>query len=372
MNKYFNEIELNKILSQDKVKDYSIESLNEKFKYLHSYLLIKKISEEDIKSIILNYPRLLTYTITFLDNNYNNLEKYFKKNTNKIVINNPRILSKDRNYTNQKLEYLKEIVGNDNIKISLKFPEILTLSNINIEISLNNLKDKIKDEQKLLYVIKRNPNILSFTNKMINSKINWFYDKGYNKKQTVKIITKAPSVLTMEFQNKEENIDSNIEQKYNFLLQILKYKKEEIIEITNKFPVYYTLSLTNITNKLNYLLNLGFTVETVKSIFYTFPQIISFSDKTLKEKYEYYLQLDLLEIFIKSPKYLMQRTELTDARYKYIINKNLEVNKNNYGKLFLSSKKFKKTYGIDNKELLKQYKENGGYYEQGRNKKYTK
>ena len=30
------------------------------------------------------------------------------------------------------------------------------------------------------------------------------------------------------------------------------------------------------------------------------------------------------------------------------------------------------TYGIDNKELLKIYKENGGYYEQGTNKRNTR
>ena len=102
---------------------------------------------------------------------------------------------------------------------------------------------------------------------------------------------------------------------------------------------------------------------------YNFPQIISFKIDTLNKKYNYYQKLNMLDIFIKNPKYLMQSLELTDARYKYLINKKIDVT--NYSKLFLSDKKFKKTYGIDNKELIKIYKEKEGYYEQGTNKRNT-
>lgn len=379
MDKYFSKEEINVIISNDKVKNYTKDKLDIKTLELFKYFIIKKIKITDIKNMIKEYPRLLTYSIDLISSNYNSIEEIFNKNTNKLIINNPRILSKNKDYIDDRITYLKKIgmEEKDAKKVCLKFPSILTIGEFNIEISLKNLEETITDKKQLIYLIKSNPNILSFSNKLINKKIEWFYKKGYNKKQTVKIITKATSILTMEIDNeklnpKANNNDSNIEQKYKYLSEDLKYTKEEIISITYRFPEYYTLSLNTIKIRVNNLIRLGFDINIVKYIFYSYPKILSFKIDTLNEKYNYYLKLDMLDLFIKNSKYLMQSLELTDARYNYLINKGLEVNKNNYGKLFVSSKRFKKNYGIDNENILKIYKENGGYYEQRTNKRNTK
>ena len=77
----------------------------------------------------------------------------------------------------------------------------------------------------------------------------------------------------------------------------------------------------------------------------------------------------MLNIFIEKPKYLMQSLNLISIRYDYLINKGIKVDNTCYKKLFLSSKKFKKSYGVTNEELLNLYKKEGNYNEQRRNKK---
>ena len=93
-------------------------------------------------------------------------------------------------------------------------------------------------------------------------------------------------------------------------------------------------------------------INIVKIIFYKFPQIISLKEDNINNKYELLSKLNMLNIFIEKPKYLMQSLNLTSIRYDYLINKGIKVDNTCYKKLFLSSKKFKKSYGVTNEELL--------------------
>ena len=162
-----------------------------------------------------------------------------------------------------------------------------------------------------------------------------------------------------------------MEDKYLYLVNDLKFLRVVAIDFTTRFPNYYTLALNTVRNRIDNLRDLGFNDDVIREILYNFPQVISLKIDTLNKKYNYYFEKDLLEIFLKSPKYLMQNLELTDARYNYFMIKDIEVNKTNYAKLFLSAKKFKQTYGIDNETLLKLYKEKEEYYEQRKNKTNT-
>lgn len=373
MDKYFNESEIEFIISSDKVSDYEKNKLNIKTKDLFEYLISKKIAIYNIKNMILDYPRLLTFSIETIKERYKNIEKIFKKKTNKLLIANSRILSRENEFLNNRVKYFKDLELSENKikKIFLDCPTLLTISTLNLDISISNLEDKIEDRQMLIKLISSTSSILSHSNKNINEKFDWFYKKGYDKKQTATIVSKAERILTMSFKEETLNQDSNIEKKYKYLSETLKYTKEEIISITYRFPEYYTLSTNTIKMRIKNLLKLGFNENIIKIIVYNYPKILSFKIDTLNKKYNYYLQLDMLEIFVKNPSYLMQGIDLTNARYQYLINKGLEVNKNNYGKLFLTDKKFKKTYGIGKEELLKKYKE-GEQYEQRTNNRIKK
>jgi len=359
MDKYFNEEEISKILCVNKVNNYDLNTLGTKSDDIFNYFRSKKISVGNIRYMILDFPRLLTYSVDLIKNRYDHIEKIFKKYTNKFVISNSRIFSHDNKYFDDRIEYFIRLGIEDDelIKVLLNCPTLTTIGEINLDISINNLSSKIEDKEMLINLIKSNSKVLSYSTKTINDKFDWFYNKGYSKKDAAKIICKADKILTLNYYQ-DDNLDSNMDNKYKFLVDNLKYTKEEIIDITLSFPEYYTLSLNTIRNRLYNMTKLGFNLNQVKKIFYDFPEIISFKEETLNDKYDYFLKLDMLDIFFKDPKYLMQSLKLTKARYNFMIDRGLRVNKNNYGKLFVGNKKFKKTYGIDNDTLLEKYGEN--------------
>ena len=371
MDKIFTIYELNKILNDVKVDNYNINTVSNRFSELYKFLSNKKLTDNEIKICILDYPRILTYPVNVLKTNYDNLRKLFKSNTKKMIIDNIRLLTKDELYIKDKIKYLTTF-NIDNIKVKkmcVDYPNLLLLSKNNIEDSLRYLnsyfKDiELKENKDLIELFVKNPRIVSYDNNTINDKIKWFSEKGYSLTDALKVLTGAKSVISLDY-----NLDGNMDNKYKFLLNTLGYKPEQIIYITTVYPEYYTLSNELIINRLNNLCNLGLDKNIVKIVFYKFPQIVSLKEDNINNKYELLSKLNMLNIFIEKPKYLMQSLNLTSIRYDYLINKGIKVDNTCYKKLFLSSKKFKKSYGVTNEELLNLYKKEGNYNEQRRNKK---
>lgn len=371
MDKIFTIYELNKILNDVKVDNYNINTVSNRFSELYKFLSNKKLTDNEIKICILDYPRILTYPVNVLKTNYDNLRKLFKSNTKKMIIDNIRLLTKDELYIKDKIKYLTTF-NIDNIKVKkmcVDYPNLLLLSKNNIEDSLKYLnsyfKDtELKENKDLIELFVKNPRIVSYDNNTINDKIKWFSEKGYSLTDALKVLTGAKSAISLDY-----NLDGNMDNKYKFLLNTLGYKPEQIIYITTVYPEYYTLSNELIINRLNNLCNLGLDKNIVKIVFYKFPQIVSLKEDNINNKYELLSKLNMLNIFIEKPKYLMQSLNLTSIRYDYLINKGIKVDNTCYKKLFLSSKKFKKSYGVTNEELLNLYKKEGNYNEQRRNKK---
>ena len=86
-----------------------------------------------------------------------------------------------------------------------------------------------------------------------------------------------------------------------------------------------------------------------------------------KESYLYF-DKDALEGILGIKK-LDQEVLINFNTREVISLKGIKVDNTCYKKLFLSSKKFKKSYGVTNEELLNLYKKEGNYNEQRRNKK---
>ena len=371
MDKIFTTYELNKILNDVKVDNYNINTISYRFSELYKFLSNKKLTDNEIKICILDHPRILTYPINVLKTNYDNLRKLFKSNTKKMIIDNIRLLTKDELYIKDKIKYLTTF-NIDNIKVKkmcVDYPNLLLLSKNNIEDSLKYLNSYFKDtnlkeNKDLIELFIKNPRIVSYNENKINDKINWFSKKGYSLTDALKVLTSAKSVISLDY-----NLNGNMDNKYNFLLNTLGYKPEQIIYITTVYPEYYTLNNELIINRLNNLCNLGLDKNVVKIVFYKFPQIVSLKEDNINSKYELLSKLNMLNIFLEKPKYLMQSLNLTTIRYDYLINKGIKVDNTCYKKLFLSSKKFKKSYGVTNEELLDLYKKEGNYNEQRRNKK---
>ena len=82
----------------------------------------------------------------------------------------------------------------------------------------------------------------------------------------------------------------------------------------------------------------------------------SFSEENIIEKIEYYRKKNLDFIIIENTKYLMQSMKKTKARYNYLTEEKMfSLDESNYSRLFMSEKRFQKTYGVSTDALIRMY-----------------
>ena len=87
-----------------------------------------------------------------------------------------------------------------------------------------------------------------------------------------------------------------------------------------------------------------------------FPALYSFSEENIIEKIEYYRMKNLDFIIIENTKYLMQSMKKTKARYNYLTEEKMfSLDESNYSRLFMSEKRFQKTYGVSTDALIRMY-----------------
>ncbi len=169
----------------------------------------------------------------------------------------------------------------------------------------------------------------------------------YSPKNIIKMSIKHPKIF-------EYTID-NITQKIKEVMS-LGYTKEEVIKMTRSLPQIYSYSVEkNMKQKIQDLMKLGYTKEEAIKMTISLPQIYSSSIENIRGKIEFYDSINMHELAIIDTKRLMQSTALSYARYMFYKERGIDININNYRKIFTGQKQFKKSYGITNKELLEMY-----------------
>jgi hypothetical protein len=135
----------------------------------------------------------------------------------------------------------------------------------------------------------------------------------------------------------------------------LGYSKEEVIQMTKRNPSIYGCSIENIKEKIEGVIELGYSQEEVIKMTNSLPTFFSYSIENIKEKIDFYNLIGLGFIVIEDTKQLIQSTKLSYARYMFLKEEGIEINKTNYRKLFIGEKQFKKQYGLTNKEIVEKY-----------------
>ena len=103
------------------------------------------------------------------------------------------------------------------------------------------------------------------------------------------------------------------------------------------------------------MVTLGYTKEEVIRMTKSFTPIYGLSIENMKQKIEFYDSIDMHELAVINPKQLMQSVNLSYARYSFYKDRGIDIDMNNYRKLFVGQKDFEKAYGITKKELLEKY-----------------
>ena len=153
---------------------------------------------------------------------------------------------------------------------------------------------------------------------------------------------------------KDETISKHLKDIFTFFLEC-GYTKEEVIKMTKALPAIYGLSIENMKQKIVDIMKLGYTKEEVIKMTKALPQIYSLSIENMKQKIDFYNLIGMHELAVIDAKNLMQSTNLSYARYSFYIDLGINIDMNNYRKLFINQKQFEKTYGITKEELLKRY-----------------
>ena len=155
-------------------------------------------------------------------------------------------------------------------------------------------------------------------------------------------------------QIKDETLIKKLKDNFAFLLK-MGYTKEEVIKMTKSLPQIYSYSIENMKQKIEDIISLGYTKEEVIKMTKILPSIYGFSIENMKQKIDFYDSIDMHELAVINPKQLMQSVNLSYARYSFYKDRGIDIDMNNYGKLFVGQKNFEKTYGITKKELLEKY-----------------
>ena len=155
-------------------------------------------------------------------------------------------------------------------------------------------------------------------------------------------------------QIKDETLIKKLKDNFAFLLK-MGYTKEEVIKMTKSLPQIYSYSIENMKQKIEDIISLGYTKEEVIKMTKILPSIYGLSIENMKQKIDFYDSIDMHELAVINPKQLMQSVNLSYARYSFYKDRGIDIDMNNYGKLFVGQKNFEKTYGITKKELLEKY-----------------
>ena len=169
---------------------------------------------------------------------------------------------------------------------------------------------------------------------------------GYTKEEVIKMTKSSPQIYSYSIENMKQKIEDIIS---------LGYTKEEVIKMTKILPAIYGLSIESMKQKIEDIISLGYTKEEVIKMTKILPAIYGFSIENMKQKIDFYDSIDMHELAVINPKQLMQSVNLSYARYSFYKDRGIDIDMNNYGKLFVGQKNFEKTYGITKKELLEKY-----------------
>ena len=169
---------------------------------------------------------------------------------------------------------------------------------------------------------------------------------GYSKEDALKMTKQFPSLYGLSIENIKKKIGD---------LMSLGYSKEDVLKMTKLLPSLYNLSIENIKKKIEDLILLGYTKEDVLKMTKLLPSLYGLSIENIKKKIIFYKQNNLDFIVVDDTKNLMQSIDLTYARFMFFKEKNIEISKDNYSRLFYNAKQFEKQYGIDKSTLLEKY-----------------
>ena len=132
----------------------------------------------------------------------------------------------------------------------------------------------------------------------------------------------------------------------------LGFSKETILLITCNNPYILLYSTESLISKFQSLLELSFSKEEVLSMIKSFPFLFGYDMDTIHNRILFLREIHLDSLIVSNCRILLFCLDLLKARYQFLMKMSL-WKESNYSSLFLSDYDFYKTYQITKDSLLK-------------------
>lgn len=375
----YSEVEVKKLVKSISINPLTESSLLYNFKSVYKFFSSNGISNEDFKNITLTIPFIMSTSLENIKSiireyktlGFNNtniftmIKKYpyllefptstiktkfdslldlgFKKdNLVDVITNYPSILRKDnktiKNRLNIYLEYgfsMEQVV-----KMFCLYPSLFEIQSKTIEVKLTNLEKYGFNKFDIICLISFNPKLI-LDEDFINTYFSYLISYGYTELDIINIMKKVPFVVN---ERNKERITNNIE-----VLENLGFSKDNILYLTSNNPYLFLYSGGDFSTKFNYVLDLKYEKNRIINLFLKAPILFSYNINTLKEKFTFYNDNDLINYIFDNPNKSIINTRFLEKRLKYLKNNNL-YDDNKYD-LFLDDISFNKKYNITRYEL---------------------
>lgn len=392
----YNDEEIFKIVKKNPfVSSLSLENITQKF----NNLLMMGYKRNEIIKMTVKFPNLLDLSSSNIESKLKDLEDlgYISSDALYLTMKSPVIFSYSTDKLKNTIKCLEDhCYSKDTIlDMTLKYPEIYGQSISLLEEKISflqsiNLDNYIKEyPQRLINSIEL---VYARYNFYLDNKITlddktskelFFSNKRFFKKYK---ITKEELLETYPYYRDTVAYETK-EQKIDFLIS-MGYLKEQIDEINKVYPILNKCSIKKLQEKITNFEELGYTKEEVISLTLKYPILFSYNaeqlrikyqtlESILKEKTKEYTKLypglikmpkeellakndllndlDLGVTFFDFPNQLVWSNNIIYARYMFLKDYGINLDKNNCQILFYNHKYFNNAFHITTEELLERY-----------------
>ena len=276
---------------------------------------------------------------------------YAKKQIIKMTTERPQILCYGTDVIEEKLKYFKKLLGNTKtvIKVTLDFPTMLSYDLASVDKKIEDLEKIGYERDVIIKNIKRYPELLGLSiEDNIKKMIKDLCDLGFDSKDVLKITAKNMTIFGRDIKSIEDIIEK---------LEDFGYSREDIIDMIKKHPSLLNYAVMRIEERVNDIVSLVPDYNDALNVLKINPSLFGNDLGTIIDKKVFYDSIGLFDIFVISPKDLMQGISKSYARYRHFQTIGIDIfeTEDGYKKLFLGEKKFGSRYKIKTDDLVKIY-----------------
>lgn len=312
-------------------------------------LLDYGFTKENIKSIATEFQALYAYNTEFLKDRLALFESrgYSKHQIIKMITRCGSVLRTSDEKIESRRLLLKELgfEGKDFITMTYKNPYIFVRGKEQLLSNLDYFESLGISREDGIKMFKRFPHIIGLDSNYINKKLELLVSVGFKRDVAISMIRICPSIFSYSEKTLKERLDT---------LKSLGFTHEEAIYIYSIGKVLFTTSSEDLILKMNCIKESGFTDEEAKKIVIEYPSILSLNVDSLREKLEYYNNIGLHNVIVRTPKNLIQGLALSKARYNYFRRNGLKIEESNHKRLFMGEKQFIKQFNKTKEELIEE------------------